>query len=92
MNNQDIATQLIGLAHELEAKRANLYRVRAYRRAAQVVLGLDRAVEEIVDEAGQAGLEELPGIGASLAETIATLARTGEIANLKVEERTLVGV
>ncbi len=79
MDNRTIANRLIDVAHLLEGRRENLYRVRAYRRAAQVVLGLERPVEEIVAETGRRGLQRLPGIGASLSEKIETLVRTGEI-------------
>ena len=92
MDNRTIANRLTDLAHELEGQRANLYRIRAYRRAAHVVLGLDRPVEEIVAQTGRQGLKRLPGIGASLSETIETLVRTGDIATLKPEERAPVGV
>jgi DNA polymerase (family 10) len=92
MDNRTIATLLVEVAHQLERRQENLYRVRAYRRAAQVVLGLEQPVEEIVAQAGRRGLKQLPGIGASLSETIETLVRTGEIASLKEEERKLVGV
>jgi DNA polymerase (family 10) len=92
MDNRTIANQLIEMAHLLARRQENLYRVRAYRRAAQVVLGLERPVEEIVAEEGRQGLKHLPGIGPSLAETIETLVRTGEIAMLKEHEQALVAV
>ena len=79
MDNRTIANRLIELAHALEGRQENLYRVRAYRRAAQTVLGLVRPVEEIVAETGRRGLKALPGIGASLSEKIETLVRTGEM-------------
>ena len=41
MDNQAIAQQLLDAAHSLEKTHANFYRVRAYRRAAQVIRGLD---------------------------------------------------
>jgi DNA polymerase (family 10) len=82
MDNRTIATRLANAAHQLEGDRSNLYRIRAYRRAAEVVLGLDQPVEQIVTETGRRGLRRLPGIGTSLAETIETLVRTGEIGTL----------
>jgi DNA polymerase (family 10) len=90
MDNRTIAKRLLGQAHQLEARRENLYRIRAYRRAAEVVLGLDRPVDEIVGTSGRAGLKELPGIGSSLSATIETLVRTGDIATLKDEDRSPV--
>ena len=46
MDNRTIARQLLDWAHSLEAEHANLYRIKAYRRAAETILGLDRSVEE----------------------------------------------
>lgn len=86
MDNWTIAQKLIGRAHELEGRHVNLYRIRAYRRAAETVMGLDRPVEAIVAETGRKGLRQLPGIGSSIAEKIECLVRTGEFATLKEEE------
>ena len=74
MTNQDIATHLQQHARSLTHKRENLYRVRAYRRAAETVLMLPRPVAELP----RAALECLPGIGKSLAETITHFVQTGE--------------
>ena len=90
MDNCTIARQLLEVAHSLEEKRANLYRVKAYRRAAQTILGLDQPVEEIVAHAGRKALRQLPGIGAKLCVKIETLVRTGEIATLKEDESRLM--
>ncbi len=78
MDNQTISRLLSAYADELARKRANLFRVRAYRRAAAVVQSLDRPAADLVANRGQAGLAELPGIGRSLAFTIESLVRTGE--------------
>ena len=91
MDNILIAQRLIGMAHELAAERSNLYRIRAYRRAAETVLNLERPVEDILAEAGPDGLRELPGIGSSLAEKIETLVHTGTFATLNASAE-LAGV
>jgi DNA polymerase (family X) len=85
MDNTLIAQRLRQHANELNGKDGNLFRIRAYRRAAQVVMGLDRPLSEILAESGGDGLTALPGIGAHLAFTIEHLARTGEF--LTFEER-----
>jgi DNA polymerase (family X) len=90
MNNRTIAQQLLDVAHSLENARASLYRVQAYRRAAQTILGLDREVEQLVADDGRKALRQLPGIGASLSVKIETLVRTGDIANLKESHRRFV--
>jgi hypothetical protein len=78
MDNQTIARKLNDYATYLEGEDSNVYRVRAYRRAAATVLAQERALADVVNEKGRAGLEELPGIGTSLAYTIEELVRTGE--------------
>ena len=82
MDNRTIAHRLMELAHSLERKHASLFRVQAYRRAAETILGLERPVEEIVAADGRKTLKQLPGIGAKLSVKIETLVRTGEIAKV----------
>ena len=90
MDNFSIAQQLRQHARNLDGQGENLYRVRAYRRAAQIVLGLDRPVLDQLAECGSKALQDLPGIGAHLGFTIEHLARTGEF--LTFEERAAVRV
>jgi DNA polymerase/3'-5' exonuclease PolX len=85
MNNLNIARALVRAAHRLEREERNLFRVRAYRRAAETVLGLDRPLEEIVAESGERGLRRLPGIGCHLAKKLANLVRTGDFATLTAD-------
>lgn len=75
--NSQVATRLEEVSRILEQQGANRYRVRAYRRAAASLRGLARGVEEILRQGGVAVLQELPGIGESLARSIHTLARSG---------------
>ena len=74
MDNSTIAHELLRQARNLAAGGENLYRVRAYRQAAVTIQGLNRPVAELVAVAGPRGLRGLPGVGASLAKTIAALA------------------
>jgi DNA polymerase (family 10) len=83
MDNATIARKLNDYATYLEGEDTNVYRVRAYRRAAATVLEQERPLAEVVNEKGRAGLEELPGIGPSLAYTIEGLIRTGEFRTLR---------
>jgi DNA polymerase (family 10) len=85
MNNITIAEGLVRVAHRLEREDQNLFRVRAYRRAAETVLGLDRPLEQMVAESGVPGLRRLPGIGSHLAKKLATLVRTGDFATLTAD-------
>jgi DNA polymerase (family 10) len=86
MDNRTIANRLLQMAHGLEEKHASLYRVKAYRRAAETILGLDRPIEDIVAHGGRRGLKELPGIGVKMSVKIETLVRAGEIPSLKENE------
>ncbi len=79
MNNLTIARRLLEYAATLEAIGHNLYRVRAYRRAAAVVQMLPRELHELLTEGGRTALEEVPGLGSHLAFTIEGLIRTGEL-------------
>jgi DNA polymerase (family 10) len=78
LSNEEIARKLREHASELARGGDNLYRVRAFRRAAMAVLGLTDEVAELVAGRGRAALERVPGIGRSLADTIADYAR-GEV-------------
>jgi DNA polymerase/3'-5' exonuclease PolX len=78
MTNGDIARKLRERASELARGGDNLYRVRAFRQAAVVVQGLSDDVGALVAAAGPRALERVPGIGKSLASTIAELAVGGE--------------
>jgi DNA polymerase (family 10) len=74
MTNDDVARQLQRHARKLAERYGNLFRIRAYRRAAQTVLGLQRPVIELQ----KWELEVLPGIGDHLAVAITNYVRTGE--------------
>ncbi len=82
MDNRTIARKLLEYASALEAQEMNVYRVRAYRKAAETVLQLDRPLADVVKDEGRAGLEALPGIGAHLSFTLEGLLRTGEFRTL----------
>ena len=63
LTNDEVARRLEAAARQLEEQDANVYRVRAYRTAANTVRGLDRPLSEIVKKDGRDALDELPGIG-----------------------------
>jgi hypothetical protein len=77
--NAQIAQRLEEVGRILEEQRANPHRVRAYRRAAEIVRDLPRPLSDLLDEGGMARLEELPGIGPSLARSIRDLVLTGRL-------------
>jgi DNA polymerase (family 10) len=77
-NNKEIAQTLWNQARLLARRKENLYRIRAYRRAAEAVARLPRPVEELLAHGGKRALKAMPGIGPHLAESIACFAKTGE--------------
>lgn len=79
MTNAEIAYHFEQVARLLIEQQANLYRVHAYRRAADTLRNLDHSAEEILQNEGEAGLQRLPGIGESLARSIYTLITTGQL-------------
>ena len=68
--NHQIARRLRQQATALARGGDNLYRVRAFRQAAMTVLALPMEISALVAVKGRGALEQLPGVGKSLAETI----------------------
>ncbi|HSF02107.1 MAG TPA: helix-hairpin-helix domain-containing protein, partial [Solirubrobacterales bacterium] len=81
--NAHVAARLEEVAGILEWQGANPFRVRAYRRAALTLRGLGRPVSEVLAKGGLRALEELPGIGDSLARSIRALVVTGRLPMLE---------
>lgn len=77
--NSQVAERLAEVAQILEAQGANVFRVGAYRRAAAMLRGLERPIDEIVRSEGLEGLQKLPGIGETLARFIYQLVMTGRL-------------
>lgn len=75
-NNQCLAALFRSMADLLSAQRANPYRVRAYRRAADALLALE---EDVAAVAQRQGLEEIDGIGADLSKKIEEFLENGTI-------------
>ena len=75
MDNRTLAARLANKANCLERVHANLFRIRAYRRAAETILGLDYPAATVIEKEGRGRLAELPGIGQRLSRTIEKLVR-----------------
>lgn len=73
-NNQRVANLFRSMAELLAAQRANPYRIRAYRRAADAVEVLNEDVAEI---AKRQGLEGIDGIGHDLSDKIVEVLKMG---------------
>jgi DNA polymerase (family 10) len=76
MKNQQIAKIFNEIAELLELKGENVFRIRAYRRAAQNIDGLSKDVAALSQEE----LEAIPGIGKDLANKVHEYLETGKIA------------
>ena len=76
MTNAEIAAALEELGTLYERDGADRYRVRAYRSAARAIRDYPDSVAEL-SASGQ--VQQIPGVGKTLAEKIAALLETGEI-------------
>jgi DNA polymerase (family 10) len=76
MKSVEIARIFRDIAKILEIKGENVFRVRAYERAAQSVEDLPNLLEKYIKEDR---LQEIPGIGKELAERIKEYSATGKI-------------
>jgi DNA polymerase (family 10) len=80
--NVDIAGLLDEVANMFAEQGANRFRVQAYRRAANVLRRLSRSVADTFREQGMEGLEQIPGIGTSIARAIRDILLHGRLAML----------
>jgi len=78
MENREISRIFDQIADVLELKDENVFRIRAYRTAAQNVLGLSRQLSEIYEKAPEE-LGNIPGIGKDLKEKIIEMVTTGKL-------------
>ncbi|MCE5283373.1 MAG: DNA polymerase/3'-5' exonuclease PolX [Deltaproteobacteria bacterium] len=78
MQNDEIAKVFLEMADLLEIKGENPFKVRAYRRAAQII---DHLPDPIADRIARGeDLQEIPGIGEAIAKKSAELVATGKLA------------
>ncbi|MFH1098951.1 MAG: PHP domain-containing protein [Candidatus Uhrbacteria bacterium] len=93
ITNAEIAEAFSRIAALLEIDQANLFRIRAYERAAEVIAHFLEPLADIVAADGDRALREIPGIGDDLAAKIVELVTTGKLAFLKqLERRVPVGL
>ena len=76
MHNSSVAATLTELADLLEMTGENMFRIRAYRRAAEAVAALGEPVATVLARDAHG----VPGIGEGIADHIEELLRTGSIA------------
>ncbi|MBH0198618.1 MAG: histidinol-phosphatase [Nitrospira sp.] len=75
-HNQQVAELFRSMADLLATQRANPYRVRAYRRAADSLLAME---DDVATVAERGGLEDIQGVGKDLAQKILEFLETGTI-------------
>jgi DNA uptake protein ComE-like DNA-binding protein len=95
--NRDIAKLLKKIATLLEIQHANPHRVRAYRKAADIIMQSNEEMATIVVQGNGMSLKAIPGIGENLAKLIIEYVQTrnskllqrlqGEITPLKLFEQ-----
>lgn len=78
ISNEDIAELFENMGALLALKRDNVFKVRAYRRAAQTISCLSFPVSQAVLEG--VDLKEIPGIGKAINDKIHELLQTGRVA------------
>jgi DNA polymerase (family 10) len=81
--NAEIGRRLEEVGRLLGEQGANPFRVQAYSNAAATLRRLDRSAAEILREEGLEGLEQLPGIGPTLARAIRDAVRFGRLPMLE---------
>ncbi len=78
MTNRDVAEILRQIAFLLEMEGVE-FKPRAYEKAAYAVEALEEPIEELYARGGMKALEEIPGVGKSIAQKIEELLRTGRM-------------
>ncbi|HYG58608.1 MAG TPA: helix-hairpin-helix domain-containing protein, partial [Symbiobacteriaceae bacterium] len=86
MDNRDVARALYEIAELLELKGEDVFKVRAYRRAADSLATL---LDEVGALARQGRLTAVPGIGKAIEAKIQELITTGEIELLEELRRAI---
>ena len=78
MKNQELANILYEIADFLEMEEV-AFKPYAYQKAAVTLESLEEDIEEIYKKGGIKALEEIPGVGKSIAEKIEEYLKTGKI-------------
>lgn len=87
LSNADIARRLESLAQLLAAQRENPYKIKAYRRAAEIVAQLPDSIDELVRR--EVDLTTLPGIGPGISSALREIVLSGNLRKLDALRATL---
>jgi len=84
MSNKQIAAVLFEMADVLELKDPeDRFRFNAYRQAGQKISTLGEDINDIYREGGTKALNDIPGVGESIADAIEQLMKTGKFKELE---------
>jgi len=76
MKNTEIARVFEDIAELLKLKKDNIFKIRAYQKAARSIEELSVEVEQLVAEGK---LKEIPGVGEAITKKINELVTTGRL-------------
>ena len=76
MKNTEIAAVFKDIAEMLKLRKDNIFKIRAYQKAARAIEELPVEVEQLVAEDR---LKEIPGVGEAITKKITELATTGKL-------------
>jgi len=76
VKNSEIAKVFEDIAEMLKLKKENIFKIRAYQKAARSIEELPVAVEQLVAEDK---LGEIPGVGEAITKKITELVTTGHL-------------
>lgn len=76
MNNTEIAAVFTDIAARLKLKKENIFKIRAYEKAAGYILEWPTSVEQLALEGR---LREIPGVGEAIGKKITELVTSGHL-------------
>ena len=76
MTNAEIAAVFYDIAALLKAKKENVFKIRAYERAAGFIIDWPASIEQMAREGR---LREVPGVGEAISKKITELVTTGRL-------------
>jgi len=78
MKNSEVAKVFQDIADLLELKGENIFKIRAYQKAARAIEHYPRELEAMIEEGED--LESIPGVGEAIAKKTAEMVTTGKLA------------
>jgi len=76
MRNSEVVRLLYDISELLELSGENIFKIRAYSRAARTIEGITEDIEKIANDQR---LEEIPGVGETIARKIEEYLKTGKL-------------